>query len=641
MAGRHYNDNLLDEAVASLTPGYHGSNYSHALNSGGDPFMMPMTTGDIHYGVTSDGRFTSKMPDMHGYVDELVGFGKRIPLMGEVIANKTKDFLTDPHVSLPSLGMALDYWIPGLGAPFDIADGALYQWQDKPGMAGLAYGSAVLPYSLTLGGKTLKTGADVLGGVGTGTALSAYGKSGLYGAQGALGDVYRRGMDFIRPGRSLVDEFPNVLYPGKFDGIDIPIYDQYGGIYGQLNQPGQIYDLAGNVLSTSTTGGRYGSGIYRGAGGYSDEALHSFPEYITEGPNKGKMIDPKTGNFIDPVDLSDPKLQPYLDDAAKNFLGYKTGPDAFKRAKSTYPHIFDNPDLPMDQKQFDAFIKQMTSEQLQPGGFQMFPVRDYTFREGGELLPVRGHYNPYGQGMTDGYGLMPGFINPNLVVGQGDSPLNFSSLWGHEMTHALDNRIWDYSMRKLLKDDPSEYYRIMRNYENKIVKNQPSGFKPGIDSPAYQELQDNIIANTTMNPNTHPHLYGNFAFGPKPQWYTGSQRQWENAVSYFSDPAEILARKTEMNLPFYPEQMQINEKYWGARNPQGISRWVGTGGSPGMEDWYQYGRAAHEVDAFNPGLLKSPLWNQLYSFGPGIGLGLYGGQKTYNLLNYTTEMQSD
>ena len=679
------NDNLLDEAWGN--PGYWGSTKGMHMASGADPFFVPESLGDVHFGMTLDGRFTSKMPEMHGYVDDMTAFGSSLLNLAAATPGAISDFIgsrvqdhmansvsginpndkgdwvemamrmfggtntdlffdaadavqsvdwTEPHNFLPALGMGADYVIPGLGAVFDIPDGMLYQYQDQPGMASLAYGSALLPYSLTYGGKTIKAGADVLGGPGTGEAISAYTKHGINKSK----ETIKKGIDLARV--SNVDEFPNIIYPGKFDDIDIPIYDPYGGIYGQSNA-GQIFDLSGNLLTTT---GKSSLGVPRVNRVHGDtDNLDLMPEYF---PETGIMRLPD-GSILDPVSLDNPIIRNQLNQGMGNLLRYKTGPDAFKNAKLTYPHIFDNPNLPFTQKKFDSLIKSLSTDMISPNRLSIFPTMNYkTLTGSGDYMSAMGHYSPYGRSLGDireGFPMIPGWIDPNMVLGQGYNKAHWNALFGHEMTHSLDNSIWDYSMRLLQREDPAEYARQMNKYQKRLDLGKPMNFKPGVDSPAYYDLQDMLYRGTTMSPTTHPHLYNpvtmGMSAGPKPAWFRGSQAEWEHAAAYYSDPTEILARRTEMNMPISDAQRLRDIQHWGATKSQGIPRWELMGGAPGMQDYYQYGRAAYEVDAFNPGLLKSDVWQNLYGMTPFVGYGSYQSLKPGGLLNYTTEQQGD
>ena len=622
MAGRHYNNNLLDEAssfeyrpdLSGITPGYHGSNYTHALARGDDHFMLPMTTGDIHYGATEFGDFTSKMPEMAGFMSPEEAFARR--------AWSGAKWAAQPHNILPALGMGADYVFPGAGALFDLIDGGLYQLQGQNEMAGLAYGSMFLPVALAGGKRWFGAGVDMATGMpGASKYFGAQMKRPLYAAGDVMSNTYQKGMNVLRGGKPLIDDMSTT---SKISADDM------------LKQGDEF----------------------------------SMPRY--EGELDPYFIGNPNIKTFDMSNLS-PDLNLAYTKALARTLTTKTGADAFMRFKHTYPELasqFKNVD------EFDAYIKSGLDDVSQSGRVQYYdtpytryepwgPQRDAgthfssglndiwqtSVPKGGRIQNVGKEwletYNPDIHSMPLPFRSSDSYIS--VAAGGGRTPYQVYSTTGHELHHALSSKIWKDNFKL-----GTQYQEFLKSKEYadyiKAVETMPQEFaEPYLARVRENFIDKNYRKSTAIGPSSEKQLLDQTERAAIVDWppITGYPRGTGDLIEKESLYSGIFPVGSEEALNMGKNIETLNNE-WRTRfnylyNPNEVSAraheirlMTDSAKKAAMERFgHEWGPAGQDILDYNPNFFKDGLLDKMYGMAP-IGLGL-GAMRGVNLLDYVSE----
>lgn len=662
MANGQVNNNLLDEAL--MPNQYLGNNMEEYILSGGDPFMAPDVT-KMHFYTDEKG-----FPQSTQYINEIPGFQSPLTQMGTSIMSlareggsslasaydkamegsatladyipgtgilapgiratqKVNKFVrstdwTEPHNALPALGMGADYVFPGLGAPFDLIDGALYQYQGQPGMAGLAYSSMFLPIALAGGKRTLSTGVDMATGIpGSGTYLGAQLKGSYYGTSDLLSNT-------LRSSKSLVNDMTTT---GKVDDLNLAGASKLEDVTSGASSASRSIDEIDNVIRQTGELDPY----FIGNPNITRFDMENLPIHLDEAYNR----------------------------AFQHTIDYKTGAEAFERFKLNYPNLaeqFKNVD------EFDTFIKSSLDDITASGNVQYFDADKLRHKPGGDFVVGGMHHGGTGAMWTDDamkQAYYPGGLPEHLAgsspyidvaAGAGRSIDEITSTTAHEIHHGLTRKIWEAEF-KLSPD----YQKFLKSpaylAEVDKVKHMPEEFAgPHLDRIQQKFIQNNagnmaspgrqslnrLVDETYRAPHLSSHIpvtgypkgtgdilqkeiqlggamddfYG--AFGTKrvsSDVIEEIEQKWLKDYPYLTTPDEVGARVTEIRL------MDDVAK----RNS------MNTYGHP-------YGRQGQQIIDYHPDFFRSGLFNKMYGAAPiGVGMGL--GRRS--LLDYTSDKQSE
>ena len=662
MANGQLNNNLLDEAITAnfgrLAPNqYLGNNMEDYILSGGDPFMAPDVT-KMHFYTDKQGlpRSTQYLNEVPGPINPMEQMAKNnidftanygpglINRISDIASDITfKDVMqntlvgpslglggqiynwgkdvdwTDPHNFLPALGMGLDYF-GGLGAPFDLADGALYQIEGSPGMASLAYGSMFVPVALAGGKRGISAGLDMATGhANTGQYLSSKISGGL------LGDTFRKGKSLTGLGRPLVNDASttgkidlDVVSASKLDDIDAKFIDDID-IPTNVPKPWRIPD----------------------------------PDFMGN-PNIARL---DMGNLP-------PNLDKAYNTAIEHTFNYKTGAEAFERFKLNYPRFaesFKNLD------EFNAFIKSSIDDITAPGKIQYLDADFYRHEPWGQNV-LGGHHGAGTERIWKDDAMRQVYYPDGIVPGQlsGTTPFidvaavkgltnqSIAQTTAHEIHHALTRKIWikefelspDYQkyilnnpeyleqveqMRHLPKEVSEQFLKTHRDRLTQQHFSQTANINL---SQGNQEL-NRFIDQTYRAPHSVDHIpitgysqgagdniyIKNFADRmfdanrPKSDIVRQIERKWMKDYPYLTKPDEIGARVHEIRFMDDAAKKESMIKF----------------GHP-------YGHQGQQILDYHPNFFKDGLFNQMYGMAP-IGLGLGYGRRS--LLDYTSDKQSE
>jgi len=673
MAGRHYNNNLLDEAsnfnyrnpfpnagtggyqsgFDSVTGNYYGSKYKgnylgnnaeEYILGGGDPFMAPDVL-KMHYGVDNRGlpMSTQYINEIPGFTPPLTQFGNTMAMFGQEGFNYVKNdifgkdniiraakdsFLpyqayklanwvkgvdwTEPHNFLPALGMGADYVVPGLGIPFDWMDGRLYQKEGDDVMAGLAYGSALLPYSLTMGKKVGGGMLDMATGhANTGQYLKA-------GTSNLLNNTSLKSQNILRGGKPLVDDMSTTA-KASLDDIS-KLEDDFAmpRFEGELDP------------------------MFIGNPNIRMHDMSNLPKNLDEAYNLGYQ----------------------------QTIGFKTGPEAFMRFKHTYPELasqFKN------VGEFDAFIKESLEDLTQEGRVQFYDTPFTRSTPWGEGRASGTHYpagigqytdaSTYGQHRmtTDvGQDILDPRLGNNLshigVSTVGRNTEQIASTLGHELHHGLTTKIWKENFK--LTDDYKAFLKsddYLQHVEK--VKHMPDQFREGylkhqqdkyINSLYFKSRQpgpwsQDYLMNQARGPGIadlppetgYPRGIGdiraqNVEYGNAFGWDTpgglelsrnidATTELWKKRYNYMNRSDEVAARAHEIRMMDDMAKARSMEYY--------------------SHPWGTYGQ---DILDYHPDFFKKTdlgygksIFDMMYGMAP-VGLGL-GAMRGVNLLDYASE----
>ena len=657
MANGQLNNNLLDEAITAnfgrIAPNqYLGNNMEDYILSGGDPFMAPDAT-KMHFYTDKQGfpqstQYSNEIPGFSSPLEQTgttaMAFGSALVdklsdketyqdlLMNQVIEpslglggqiyNWGKDVdWTDPHNFLPALGMSLDYF-GGLGAPFDLADGALYQMEGSPGMAGLAYGSMFVPVALAGGKRGISAGLDMATGhANTGQYLSSHISGGL------LGDTFRKGKSLTGLGRPLVNDASTT---GKID-LDVVSASKADDIEVEFHE--SLFNA--NILDDVPT----------------NIPKHIFDPHFIGNPNIGRL---DMGNLP-------PNLDEAYNIAVEHTFNYKTGAEAFERFKLTYPRFaesFKNLD------EFNAFIKSSLDDITGPGKIQYLDVDMYRHRPY-DVNVIGGHHGAgtdliwaddamrklyYPEGVPEQLSGKNPFID--VAAGKGLTNQTIAQTTAHEIHHALTRKIWikefelspDYQKYILnnpeyleqvekMKHLPKEVSeQFLKTYRDRLTQKHFSQTTNINLSQGNQEL--NRFIDQTYRAQKHvdhipttgyPEGAGDrlvqerfvdkLTKGRNSDLVKQIENKWMKDYPYLTTPDEVGSRVHEIRLMDDAAQKESRIKF----------------GHP-------YGHQGQQILDYHPNFFKDGLFNQMYGMAP-VGLGLGYGRRS--LLDYTNDKQSE